>query len=73
MIPDAIRAAYGLAIPRGAEVFSKGTRVRVSDPDFGGVGTVVVMPVPYVSRVGVAFDDAPGFVWQFERDLVEAL
>lgn len=54
-----------------------GCRVRVnSGVDFlDGEAIVKTAPLPNVpySRVSVEYPDAPGFLWQFERDEVTAL
>lgn len=72
---------FGIPIPESVaptprvapEPLPRGARVLVTDEDFGGEGVVVVPTVPGVefTRVGIEFDGAPGFVWQFAREAVE--
>lgn len=65
---------FGLPVePEPAIAFPRGCRVRVNDDLLGGLGLVVIpIAMSYEhSLVGVEFDDAPGFVWQFRRRDVE--
>lgn len=67
---------FGLPAPEPEAIaFPRGCRVRVNDELLGGPGTVVIpIAMSYEhSLVGVEFDDAPGFVWQFRRREVELL
>lgn len=67
------RGPFGVELGDDPLAFPRGCRVRVNDDLIGGLGVVAIPTIPGVeySPVGVEFDDAPGFVWQMKRELVE--